>query len=119
MTELSVEDFYERVKDGVKAATPPTTIEDAVSQAGMSRNQYNGYRRLKHYPRANEAYLLARILGTTVEYLVAGRMPDSIPPRIAPVVRGLAALDDGEISAIGKIIASMAESRPERAVHVS
>jgi transcriptional regulator with XRE-family HTH domain len=66
-------DFYERVKFCVKKNK--TTIEYVVGQAGLSLASYNSYRRYENLPRADEAYIIAQTLGTSVEFLVSGNNP--------------------------------------------
>jgi transcriptional regulator with XRE-family HTH domain len=68
-------DFYERVKSLAKANK--MTIETAVGKARLSLASYNAYRRHKNLPRADEALKIAQALHTTVEYLVAGKEPDT------------------------------------------
>jgi transcriptional regulator with XRE-family HTH domain len=63
-------DFYERVKSLAK--TRNKTIEFVAGEAGLSLASYNAYRRRENLPRADEALMIARALGTTVEYLVTG-----------------------------------------------
>jgi transcriptional regulator with XRE-family HTH domain len=53
------------------------TIETAVGQAGLSLASYNAYRRHDNLPRADEAQKIAAALGTTVEYLVTGKEPET------------------------------------------
>jgi transcriptional regulator with XRE-family HTH domain len=71
-------DFFDRVKAGVRARG--TTIEAAAHAAGLSRDSYNAYKRKGNLPRADQAVAIARELGTSVEYLVTGEEPDTIPP---------------------------------------
>jgi transcriptional regulator with XRE-family HTH domain len=70
---MSYQDFYERVKSQVKARK--MTIKYVVGKAGLTLASYNAYRRHENLPRANEAAIMARTLGTTVEYLVFGKEP--------------------------------------------
>jgi len=67
-------DFYERVKSLAK--TGNKTIEFVAGEAGLSLASYNAYRRHENLPRADEALKIARALGTTVEYLVTGDIPE-------------------------------------------
>jgi len=66
--------FYDRVKSLAKANK--TTIEYVVGEAGLSLASYNAYRRHENLPRADEALKIAKALGTTVEFLVAGTAPE-------------------------------------------
>ena len=63
-------DFFERVKEEVRKSA--TTIEYVVGKAGLKRGSYNTLRRENRLPRANEALIIAKELGTTVEYLLTG-----------------------------------------------
>lgn len=113
-----VEDFYDRVKAGVRRTKPPTTIKALVELAGLNLNQYNGIKRIKHFPKADEVLVMAKALGTSVEYLVTG-FSDAPAPRLAPIVRDLARLSDPQLSAVGEIVSAMAATAPERAESVS
>jgi len=72
--------FYDRVKSLAKANK--TTIEYVVGEAGLSLASYNAYRRHENLPRADEALKIARVLGTTVEFLVAGTASERSPSDI-------------------------------------
>jgi transcriptional regulator with XRE-family HTH domain len=72
---MGIIDFYERVKKLAKVNK--MTIETAVGQAGLSLASYNAYRRHENLPRADEAQKIAAALGTTVEYLVTGKDPET------------------------------------------
>ncbi len=63
-------DFYDRVKELVK--TRNTTIRSVVEVAGLSLNTYDTMKKRGNLPRAEEAVVMARELGTSVEYLVTG-----------------------------------------------
>ena len=71
---MSILDFYERVKSLAK--TKKTTIEYVVGEAGLSLASYNAYRRHENLPRADEALKIAKTLGTTVEFLITGIIPE-------------------------------------------
>ena len=66
-------DFYTRVKREVKVLN--TTIEAVVKEAGLTRAAYDSYSRHNNLPRADEAVKIAKILKTSVEYLVTGEHP--------------------------------------------
>lgn len=82
-------DFYQRVKELAKLRG--TTIEGAADSAGITRAQYYGYKKHGNLPRADEAVAMARELGTTVEYLVAG---GSNHPTSSDTPKGLIIRDD-------------------------
>ena len=67
-------DFYERVKRLTKVKK--TTLEYVAGEAGLSIASYNSYRRYGNLPRADEAFKIAKTLGTTVEYLITGNNPE-------------------------------------------
>ena len=69
-------EFYERVKRLTKIKK--TTIAYIAGEAGLSLGSYNSYRTKGHLPRADEAAVIAKLLGTTVEYLVTGKNPEPV-----------------------------------------
>jgi transcriptional regulator with XRE-family HTH domain len=69
-------EYYQRVK--ILAKKNGTTIEAVVNEAGLTLGNYNRYRTLGNYPRADEAFKIAKTLHTTVEYLVSGDDPEPL-----------------------------------------
>jgi SOS-response transcriptional repressor LexA len=63
-------DFWETVRAQVKKKG--TKLEAAAEAAGISSNTLSGWSSKGRLPRADEAASLARVLGTTVEFLVSG-----------------------------------------------
>ena len=84
-------DFYENVK--VLAKSNKVIIEYVVKQAGLTLGSYNGYKRHKNLPRADEAVEIAKTLGTTVEYLVTGKEIDGFSQEIISIAQKIAGLD--------------------------
>ena len=88
-------DYFERVKELARANN--TTIEAVANSAKLSRDSYNSYRKKGNLPRADEACEMAEFLGTTVEYLVSGKVLSSwYPSRIADIVEDLKIIDDDQ-----------------------
>jgi transcriptional regulator with XRE-family HTH domain len=67
-------DFFNRVKRLAKKQG--VTIEYVVNAAGLSLNTYNSYKKAGNLLRADEAVKMAKILDTTVEFLVTGVVDD-------------------------------------------
>lgn len=65
--------FYERVKELSKAQNKQ--LRTVIESCGINYSSYNTCKRYGNLPRANEALAIADALGTTVEYLVAGKDP--------------------------------------------
>lgn len=64
--------IYDRIRS--LARDNGTTIEDALKLAGdISLNTYNGWKRRKVYPRADEALKIAKVFNVTVEFLLTGK----------------------------------------------
>jgi SOS-response transcriptional repressor LexA len=82
-------DFYDRVKYLVK--TRNTTIRSVVEVAGLSLNTYDTMKKRGNLPRAEEAVVIARELGTSVEFLVTGSENTSNIPN---ATKGLIIRDD-------------------------
>jgi hypothetical protein len=108
-------DFYQKVKNHVDKTH--TTIEGFFSDVftgEKDRHSYNGWKRRKVLPRADQAIKIAKAMGITVEELiedVAGleyvrkiikNDPFSIqvPDKIKDIVDNLLLLDDNELSGI-------------------
>ena len=68
---MNKSDFYERVKGLSKEKN--ITVRSLVESCGINYDSYNSYRRYGNLPRADEAVLIAKALGTSVEYLVVGQ----------------------------------------------
>lgn len=83
-------DFYENVK--VLAKSNKVIIEYVVKQAGLTLGSYNGYKRHKNLPRADEAVEIAKTLGTTVEYLVTGKEIGGFSQDIISIAQKIASL---------------------------
>lgn len=64
-------EFYDRVKNLVREKN--TTIRSVVGIAGLSLNSYDTMKKRGNLPRAEQAVIIAKELGTTVEYLVTGK----------------------------------------------
>lgn len=64
-------DFYERVKGISKERN--VTVRSLIESCGINYDSYNSCRRYGNLPRADEAVLIAKALGTSAEYLVTGQ----------------------------------------------
>ncbi|MEL7555693.1 MAG: S24 family peptidase [bacterium] len=62
--------FFDRVKEEARKSS--TTIEFVVGKAGLKLGSYNTLRRNNRLPRADEAMIIAKELGTSLEYLLTG-----------------------------------------------
>jgi len=70
-------DFYARVKQ--LARGKGMSLQDFVISLGLNHDSYYTLKRAGNLPRADEALLIARALGTTVEFLVTGESPAPNP----------------------------------------
>lgn len=68
---MNKSDFYERVKGISKERN--ITVRSLIESCGINYDSYNSYRRYGNLPRADESVLIAKALGTSVEYLVTGQ----------------------------------------------
>jgi transcriptional regulator with XRE-family HTH domain len=69
-------DFYDRVKQLAKEAKN-LTVQEFVISLGINHDSYYSLKRAGNLPRADEAQKIAAALGTTVEYLVTGKEPET------------------------------------------
>ncbi len=68
-------DFWTRLKTLIKKEN--TTQEWVASKINVSYRTFNGWISRKIIPNADQAVSIAKVLGTTVEYLVTGDIDDS------------------------------------------
>ena len=59
-----------------------TTQEVVAQKAGISVNTLRGWASKDIYPRVDDAYKVAKALGTTVEYLFTGEENPGIPKEV-------------------------------------
>lgn len=69
-----MDDFYERVKALAKKQN--LSLSGFLESLNISYETYKGQKRHNNLPRADEALKIAQELGTTVEYLVTGKLPE-------------------------------------------
>lgn len=62
-------DFYERVK--LVAKERGLSISFLLSECELSYNTWKGYKFQGNLPRADVVYKISKILGVTMEYLIA------------------------------------------------
>ena len=62
--------FYDRVKKQAKKSG--LTLGETIEKVGLKKGSYDSYKKCGNFPRADEAYRIAKVLGVTVEYLVSG-----------------------------------------------
>ncbi len=67
-------DFYERVKQLVK--DKKLTLIPFLQSVEINYETYKSAKRLGYYPRADEAYRIAKSLNTSVEFLITGKEPE-------------------------------------------
>jgi len=71
-------DFYGRVKKILKDKKK-LSIQEFVLSLGINHDTYYSAKSAGNLPRADEAVIIAKNLGTTVEYLVTGENLNSPP----------------------------------------
>ena len=71
---MDVEAFWKRVKELIKERK--TKQEELAVNCGISYRTFQTWINRKTYPDAAQAFRIASALGTTVEYLVTGKIGD-------------------------------------------
>lgn len=105
-------DMFDRVK--LLAKQKGTTIEGILASAGaIPLNTYNGWRKRNILPRADECLVLAKALGTSVEFLVTGKERDSFPPRIQTIAIRCLSASEEDLALIERVLRIEAEKKPE------
>ena len=66
--------FWKRINSLIKAQK--TKQEAIAAQCGISYQTFRGWVTRNTFPDADEAQKIAQALGTTVEYLVTGKIAD-------------------------------------------
>jgi hypothetical protein len=119
-------DFYTKIKSHVKLKKQ--TIDGYFSSlfnGSKNKESFNGWKKRRIYPRADEAIIIARDMQTTVEELIDGEAGAEYvrrivrdtggvwepPERIADIVYGLAQLDDNEVEMIRAAVLSAANRK--------
>ena len=74
---IELDAFYSRVKKTAKASS--LKLGDIFLKTGINKSSYDSYRRCGNFPRADEAYRIAKELGVTVEFLLTGKEPPKAP----------------------------------------
>lgn len=68
-------DFYGNVKHLAKAKKN-LSVQKFVISLGLNHDSYYSLKKAGNLPRADEAFKIAQALGTTIEYLITGNMPE-------------------------------------------
>jgi|LSPZ01.1.fsa_nt_gi transcriptional regulator with XRE-family HTH domain len=89
-------DFWTRVQEGIDREN--TTYAYIAEKLKKRESTVSGWHRNKKkiIPPADHAVTIAKILNTTVEYLVTGGPPEGIPPDILAIARKIALLPTGD-----------------------
>jgi transcriptional regulator with XRE-family HTH domain len=76
LAKISYMDFYTRVKQLAKKSKN-LSLQEFIYSVGLNHASYYSLKRDGNLPRADEAFVIAQALGTTVEYLLMGTEPES------------------------------------------
>jgi hypothetical protein len=121
-------DFYEKIKRHVKING--LTIDGYFSSlfAGdKNKESFSGWKKRHIYPRADEAFILARDMQTSIEELVDSEAGEqylrgyirekgwefSPPERIADIVEALQGLSDDELVPVRGVIKALTDKKKE------
>lgn len=85
------------------------TVKYLLESTGISETSYHSLLRYDNCPRADKAVEIAKLLNTTVEYMVTGETNGKIPPDVLDSVRLLMTLDRAHRSPILANIKSQVE----------
>lgn len=96
--------MFDRVKELTKRQG--ITIEGMLTSAGeIPLNTYNGWRKRKILPRADECYAIAKALGTSVEYLLTGEVEQGIyPQRIEIIINRCMVASEEDLSLVERVL---------------
>ena len=118
-------EFWNRVKSSI--LKNEIKQEWVAKQAGMDFSAFRSTVSRKHEPSVSRAYLIARALGVSMEWLVDGEDGAEYvrqlvakegtlyrpPPRLAAAVAALDRLDDSRLETARVILEAMAGEVPE------
>lgn len=99
-------DFWERLKNEIKRQN--TTQEWVAGKINVSYRTFNGWISRKIMPNADQAVSIAKLLDTTVEYLITGKAPEAWHPprRYADIIENLELLDDDGLEYVRSLVQS-------------
>jgi transcriptional regulator with XRE-family HTH domain len=105
-------DFWMRVQEGIDREN--TTYSYIAEKLGLWESRVSGWHRGKKkiIPPADYAVTIAKILNTTVEYLVTGSPPEGIPPDVLAAARKIAALTEADREEIMALVEYKLERYP-------
>lgn len=86
-------------------------VKELASGTGISKNTIDNYLSgQKSIPNAENAVKIAKYLGTTVEYLVTGVIPENLHSQeLSKTIRNLHRLTQSDFEAVKTIINSLAK----------
>lgn len=83
-------------------------IKDLSAQTGISKNTIDNYLSgQKSLPNAENAIKIAKVLNTSVEFLVTGKKSADAPSRYKKLYDAIERLDDKDFSAVVFLVTTM------------
>ncbi len=106
-------DFWKRFDDAVDITAQ--RVEDLTSGIYKKRT-FENHRHRKKYPHLDQAVLLARLIGATVEYLVDGTLEEYVPSYLVDLLNDLRCLNKDQVEAVQRLVGPWAEAYRKRGV---
>lgn len=106
-------DFWDRLKSEIKRQN--TTQEWIANQCGISFGTFRKWLSRKTMPNVDQAYLIAKTLGVSVEYLVTGNKDNQlINPQLKSIHDNLLLLTDEELKSVRVLVEGLAKPHKEK-----
>ena len=103
MKDIEIDLFWARVDYLLKLKRK--TMTDLCNECEISYRSVNGQRTRKNFPKAEQLYVMAQYLGTSIEFLLTGKEPDyKLPEKLQIIVDYLKKHDN-----VADLILEMAE----------
>ena len=100
--------FWTRLKERIKSEK--TTQEWVATKIGVSHRTFRGWLSREIMPNADQVIAIARLLGTTPEFLVTGQDPEGTSPELRAIVNKIKRLPKEQQKVIIETITTLTDA---------
>jgi transcriptional regulator with XRE-family HTH domain len=106
---MSADFFWKMVKGEVDRQK--TSFEWLYRKTGIPKGTFSSWKTRNIIPRADEAYLIAQVLGVSVEYLFTGRdgADPSSNPSLEEIVKTIIFFDQVDLDAVDALVNALSK----------
>jgi len=105
-------DFWNRVREALSAQG--TTQEWVARKIGIRPDSFSRWIGRGILPSVDQGAAIASALGTTTEYLVTGKDPEGLSPRIHALAKSLSILSEDDLSDVEALVANKLSKYPHK-----